>query len=170
MVDADARAEASVLSTAFNYVAGAAGSGKTFLMKSIADRHPGLLLLATTGVAAINLGGTTVNAALSYFDTKSLQDSYINGFLAAKLGKLWKAGVRRLILDEVSMLDADQLTYLVKGIEEVNGRGYVLAERDDDDATPPEMGLTLVGDFAQLSPVKAPYAFESSEWGRSRLY
>jgi ATP-dependent DNA helicase PIF1 len=28
------------------------------------------------------------------------------------------------------------------------------------------MGLTLVGDFAQLPPVKAPFAFESTEWGR----
>jgi len=28
------------------------------------------------------------------------------------------------------------------------------------------MGLTLVGDFCQLSPVKATYAFEASEWGR----
>jgi hypothetical protein len=28
------------------------------------------------------------------------------------------------------------------------------------------MGLTLVGDFLQLSPVKATYAFESPEWNR----
>jgi hypothetical protein len=105
-----------------------------------------------------------VNAALSYFDTKSLQDSYTNGILTAKLGKLWKAGIRRLILDEVSMLDGDQLTYLVRAIEEVNGRGYVLDARWEDDQTPPSMGLTLVGDFAQLPPVKAPFAFESPEW------
>jgi len=152
----------------FTYLAGAAGSGKTFATKEWAARESGLLLCATTGIAAINLGGETVNSILGYFDTASLQESYVNGFLTAKLGKLWRAGVRRLILDEVSMLAGDQLTYIVKAIEEVNGRGYVLGKwtADDEDTPPPAMGLTLVGDFLQLSPVKATYAFESSEWGR----
>jgi hypothetical protein len=125
------------------------------------------MLLATTGIAAINLGGTTVNAALGYFDTKSLQESYTNGFLTARLGRLWKAGVRRLVLDECSMLEGDALTYLVKGVEEVNGRGYVLGKWDEEDETePPAMGLTLVGDFAQLSPVEGTFAFQSPEWPR----
>lgn len=150
----------------FTALLGAAGSGKTFATKAWAVREKGLLLCATTGIAAINLGGTTINAALGYFDTKSLMDSYTTGFLTARLGKLWKAGVRRLILDEVSMLDGDQLTYLVRAIDEVNGRGYVLKGQADDSDEAPQMGLTLVGDFAQLSPVKAPFAFESPEWSR----
>jgi ATP-dependent DNA helicase PIF1 len=151
----------------FTYLAGAAGSGKTFAVKEWQQREAGLMLLATTGIAALNLGGTTVNAALGYFDTKSLQDSYIGGFLAARIGRLWRSGIRRLVLDEVSMLDGDQLTYIVKGIEEVNGRGYVLGKwTDDDDAPPPAMGLTLVGDFAQLRPVEGAFAWESPEWKR----
>lgn len=152
---------------AFTYLAGPAGCGKTFAVKAWQQKERGLMLLATTGIAAINLGGTTVNAALGYFDTRSLQESYTNGFLTARLGRLWRAGVKRLILDEVSMLDGDQLTYIVKGIEEVNGKGYVIGKWDDDeDAEPPAMGLTLVGDFAQLPPVKATFAFESPEWPR----
>lgn len=151
----------------FTYLAGAAGSGKTFATKAWAEAEEGLLLCATTGIAAINLGGETINSVLGYFDTASLQEAYITGFLTARLGKLWKSGVRRLVLDEVSMLAADQLTFLVKAIEEVNGRGYVLGKWDEDDeTTPPAMGLTLVGDFLQLSPVKASYAFESPEWSR----
>jgi ATP-dependent DNA helicase PIF1 len=152
----------------FTYLSGAAGSGKTFATKAWTEIEPGLLLCATTGIAAINLGGETINSVLGYFDTASLQEAYISGFLTARLGKLWRAGVRRLVLDEVSMLAADQLTFLVKAIEEVNGRGYVLGKwaEDDDDSPPPAMGLTLVGDFLQLSPVKATYAFESPEWGR----
>lgn len=152
----------------FTYLAGAAGSGKTFATKQWAESEKGLLLCATTGIAAINLGGETINSVLGYFDTASLQEQYITGFLTARLGKLWKAGVRRLVLDEVSMLAADQLTFLVKAIEEVNGRGYVLGKFDEDDSAtpPPSMGLTLVGDFLQLSPVKASYAFESPEWAR----
>ena len=154
----------------FSYLAGAAGSGKTFATKAWAEAEPGLLLCATTGIAAINLGGETINSVLGYFDTASLQEAYITGFLTARLGKLWKVGVRRLVLDEVSMLAADQLTFLVKAIEEVNGRGYVLgkwaADPDEEEGPPPAMGLTLVGDFLQLAPVKASYAFESPEWDR----
>lgn len=152
---------------AFCYLAGPAGCGKTFAVKAWQEQERGLMLLATTGIAAINLGGTTINAALGYFDTRSLQESYTNGFLTSRLGKLWKAGVKRLVVDEVSMLSGDQLTYLVKGLEEVNGRGYVLGKWDsEDEAEPPAMGLTLVGDFAQLPPVKEPFAFESGEWAR----
>lgn len=149
----------------FTYLCGTAGSGKTFLTKEWAAREK-VLLTASTGIAAINLGGQTINSTLGYFDTKSLQDAYTNGFLTGKLGRLWRAGIKRIVLDESSMVDADQLTYLVRAIEEVNGRGYVLDSRWEDDLTPPEMGLTLVGDFAQLSPVKAEYAFTSPEWYR----
>lgn len=149
---------------------GAAGSGKTFATKRWAEYERGVLLCATTGIAAINLGGETINSILGYFDTGSMQTNYLDGFLSARLGKLWKAGVRRLVLDEVSMLAADQLTFLVKAIEEVNGRGYVLGkwakDPDEEDGPPPAMGLTLVGDFLQLSPVKAQYAFQSPEWER----
>lgn len=151
----------------FCYLAGPAGSGKTFAVKDWQQREKGLMLCATTGIAAINLGGTTINACLGYFDTKSLQESYTNGFLTARLGRLWRCGVTRLVVDEVSMLSGDQLTYLVKAIEEVNGRGYVLGKwTEEDEAEPPAMGLTLVGDFAQLPPVKEPFAWESPEWPR----
>jgi ATP-dependent DNA helicase PIF1 len=151
----------------FTSLLGAAGSGKTFATKAWDEEEPGLILCATTGIAAINLGGETINSVLGYFDTASLQEAYITGFLTARLGKLWKCGVRRIVLDEVSMLAGDQLTFLVKAIEEVNGRGYVLGKWEDDaDTPPPAMGLTLVGDFLQLSPVKATYAFESPEWSR----
>jgi hypothetical protein len=151
----------------FTYLAGPAGCGKTFAVKAWQQRERGLMLLATTGIAALNLGGTTVNAALGYFDTKALQENYTNGYLTARLGRLWKSGIQRLILDEVSMLEGDALTYLVKGIEEVNERGYVIGKwSNEDTGEPPSMGLTLVGDFAQLPPVNGTFAWESPEWPR----
>lgn len=152
----------------FTYLAGAAGSGKTFLTKRWAEGEKGLLLCGTTGVAAINLGGTTINAILGYFDTASLQEKFVTGQLTAQLGRLYRSGVRRLIIDEVSMMDGDQLTYLVQAIEEVNGRGYVLDATSTDRAS--EMGLTLVGDWCQLPPVKAPFGFQSPEWHRFKPF
>ncbi len=155
----------------YGYLTGTAGTGKTTLARRWAD-WPDAILCATTGIASVNLGGeaTTINTLLGYFDTASLTELFISGFLSVKLRKLYRAGVRRLVLDEVSMLSADQLTLLIKALEEVNGRGFVLdgddtfAEQFDSENDP--MGLTLVGDFCQLAPVKAPYAFVSPEWYR----
>jgi hypothetical protein len=39
---------------------------------------------------------------------------YTAGYLQSKLRKYRRAGLRRILLDEVSMLDGDQLTVLVR--------------------------------------------------------
>lgn len=134
-------------------------TGKTFQAKTWAAANPeGVILAATTGIAAVNLGeGTTINALLRYYDTASLRDAYTGGWLESHFKRLRGAGLQRLILDETSMLSGDQLTVLCRAIDNVN------ADRTPDD---PEMGLILIGDFAQLPPVKEPFAFESAEWGR----
>ena len=156
-----------------SFLCGPAGTGKTYLSRAWAKQHKGTVLAATTGIASVNLGeGTTINALLGYFDTASLNDLYISGGLTARLGKLWRAGLRRILLDEVSMLDGNQLTLITRALEELAGRGYVLdAQLQDEleEAAPDDLSpvaLTVVGDFAQLPPVKAPFAFESVEWAK----
>lgn len=123
-------------------------------------RHGGIMLCATTGIAAINLGEgvTTINSLLGFFDTASLRDTWSQGFLSVKLMRLWRAGLRQIVLDEVSMMDAEQLTILSAAIDEINDRLGDSQER--------RLGLTLVGDFLQLPPIKAPFAFESDFWPR----
>lgn len=166
-----------------SFLYGGAGCGKTYLSRQIVANTRGTLLCASTGIAAVNLGeGTTINAALGYFDTASLIESYTSGFLTARLGKLWKAGVRRIILDEVSMVADEQITCITRALDELAGRGYTrditLAdevaagqaeegeEPDGEGIRPWPIKLLLVGDFLQLPPVKAKYAFESPEWPR----
>ena len=101
----------------FSFLRGPAGTGKTWLARRMVKEYPGTLLCATTGIAAVNLGeGTTINAALGYFDTASLIEAYTSGFLTSRLGKLWRSGVRRILLDEVSMMDAEQLTVLTRAL------------------------------------------------------
>lgn len=163
-----------------SFLCGGAGCGKTYLSRQIVSHVPGTILAASTGIAATNLGeGTTINALLKYFDTASLQENYVSGRLGAILGKLYKSGVRRIILDEISMVPAEQLTILSRACEELAGRGYVKDAYQDDEikATQDEEGtyteagerrwpiaLQAVGDFLQLPPVKADFAFQSPEW------
>ena len=144
-----------VPSTTFSFVNGQAGTGKTVLARQWAEADESAQMVATTGIAAINLGGTTINAALRYFNTASMTEAYTAGWLGTRLRKLRDAGVSWIILDEVSMFSAHQLTMLVRTIQEVNqSRG----------GNAPVIKLTVVGDFAQLRPVNELFAFSSPEW------
>lgn len=140
------------------FITGPAGTGKTTLVRARALRTAGVELCATTGIAAVNLGPdvTTINSLLAYFDTAGLRDAWTTGRLSVRLAKLANSGCRAIVLDEVSMLDGEQLRILELALREVN-------QRRAEQSVPP-LHLTLTGDFAQLPPVKAKFAFEVPEW------
>lgn len=137
-----------------SFSTGRAGTGKTFaLLKESQEEGSGIQLCATTGIAAVNLGATTLNAVLRYFDTNSLRDAYLNGALTRTLHEL-ALTKRTLAIDEGSMLEADQLDLIYRGVEEAN--------RYRDVKSP--LAIRLVGDFAQLPPVQGRWAFEADCW------
>lgn len=150
--------EATEATVPCEFTCGCAGSGKTWYWREriAADPSDGVLA-ATTGIAAVNLGTITLNSLLRFFDTDSLRDAYLNGSLVRRMKEL-REDYRRIVIDEVSMMDGAQLSILVRGLLECNS---FLSPRHA-----PPLGLTLVGDFAQLPPVKARWAFESDEWWR----
>lgn len=141
----------------FSFLCGTAGTGKSFQARLLADSGEAILT-ATTGIAAVNLGGTTINSIFHYKDTGDLQTQYEFGRVNAILRKMSDSGYRLLIVDEVSMMDGQQLTILTTAIEEFN-------DKQAEQGKPP-MKLMLVGDFAQLPPVKASFAFASPLWDR----
>lgn len=136
---------------------GVAGSGKTFEIVRRCREDDGYgMLCSTTGISAINLGATTVNALLAYFDTESCRDAYLSGQLTRRLHDVG-LNHRWLIIDEKSMLDAAQLDYIYRATEEANRYA---------DMTKRPLGLMLSGDFCQLPPVKARWCFEADCWPR----
>jgi len=169
-------------------LSGTAGTGKTTIARALIAREPkgSIILAATTGIAAVNLGeGTTINAALKYFDTASLRDNFTHGQLTSIIRKHKRCGVKRILIDEKSMMNGEQLTMIVRACEEANlVAGAAEAAADDEfsyehgvpkasESDP--IGVTLIGDFGQLSPVpdtdertgkKIPiqYCFDSPEW------
>lgn len=164
-------------------IAGRAGCGKTYVAKQLAQ-DDSVLLCASTGIAAVNLGeGTTINAALRYFDTEDMKQKWLTGMLQMRLRGLRRSGIRTLVLDEKSMVNGDQLDFLVQALDDVNntaGFDAQMAEKDGIDSPQRNreaMGLVLVGDFGQLPPVpdevhatrkKKPikYCFDASTWDR----
>lgn len=136
------------------FISGSAGCGKTFSVREQIRENPRFgVLCATTGIAGVNLGAITVNSLLSFFDTDSLRDAYLQGRLVTKLHALARE-YDNIVIDEVSMMDGRQLDYIYNGVKAANGF---------KDITRP-MGIILVGDFAQLQPVRAPWAFEAECW------
>ncbi len=174
----------------FENLSGTAGTGKTWMAKKLALQSPrgSVIVAATTGIAAVNLADqdvetTTINAALRYFNTAELQERYTTGVLQAILRKHRRAGVRRIIIDEKSMMCGQQLTCIARAIAEVNtprDRSLEAVGQGDDydqsiEEEHPQIALTLVGDFGQLPPVpdedpktgkKLPvqFCFDSPEW------
>ncbi len=129
-----------------SFLTGVAGSGKSYsVMEEIRKNPKWGLLTSTTGISAINLGTITLNAALGYFDTKSLRELQYDGKLLKRLREI-KEQYDHLVIDEVSMMDGDQLTIITEEADKVG------------------LGIYLTGDFLQLPPVKAKWAFESPSW------
>lgn len=156
----------------WRFITGRAGTGKSFLMKQHCEEDLAAVLCATTGIAAMNLGEgvVTINSLLKYYDTASLQDLYLTGRLGANLRLLARAGIRTIILDEVSMLEGEQLTILCQALDEYNDRAQAISDAEeeagDGDGDSMQMGLWLTGDFCQLPPVQGKFAFEVPEWKR----
>ena len=143
------------------FLTGQAGTGKTYTIRERIIEHasgrPYGTLAATTGIAAVNLGAgvTTVNSALGYFDTASLAENYQKGKLHKRLAKLAGLG-QNIVIDEVSMMNAEQLDIIYLALKEVNSYAEVMKRGG--------LGLVLTGDFCQLPPVEGDLAFKANCW------
>lgn len=140
---------------------GPAGTGKTHTVHAIlADAdHRGARfgLTATTGAAAVLIGGRTVHSFLGIgLARRSPMDLavYTLNRLAPTAQRIRDLDV--LLIDEISMMSDALFTTISK---------YLSLIRKD----PAPFGgvqVVLVGDFAQLPPVEGDFAFKSPEWAR----
>jgi ATP-dependent DNA helicase PIF1 len=126
------------------FLTGVAGTGKSKVThKIIADAKAAgktIAVAAPTGVAAINVGGTTLHKVCKIRVATNAGD----------FGAMYstsKADVRKmdmLILDEVGMINADFLDFLDVEVRSIRG---VM------DKVFGGIQLVFIGDFAQLSPI-----------------
>lgn len=148
------------------FITGAAGTGKSRLLQYLVAKlrfekgDAGVAVTASTGAAAVNIGGCTLHSFAGVGVSKSNHpDTLLQKVLHSQAREGWKM-CQILIIDEISMVDAllfDALEYIARNI-----RGNEL----------PFGGLQLIccGDFLQLPPVPAGrFCFESRAWQFCRL-
>ena len=131
------------------FLTGKAGTGKTTFLKTIVERsRKRPIVVAPTGVAAINAGGVTIHSffqlPLSPYIPGAKTDSR---FDFSKQKRQLIASVDLLIIDEISMVRSDLLDAMDNVLRKYR------------DHTKPFGGLQLlmIGDLAQLTPVVTPH-------------
>jgi len=137
----------------FIFLTGAAGTGKTFAIKKQIQRDPMYAIItATTGIAAVNIGGITLNSLLGFYNYEDLYYKYKDKQIIRRLRQIKNRGYLGVVIDEASMLGSNTLDILYNCFEEVN---YYSAY---------EFHLTLVGDLLQLSPIKEDCIIKAQSW------
>lgn len=149
------------------FITGSAGTGKSFLLQYIVQELKSkygercVAVTASTGIAAVNLGGGTLHsfAGIGLANGSGDKEKTVQKVMKNKKTVERWLDAKVLVIDEISMIDKslfellDLVARRVKGIDAPFGGLQVL----------------LVGDFLQLPPVPNRYGarefcFESQVW------
>ena len=149
------------------FFTGSAGTGKSVLMKSIitqlrskhAKEPDRVAVTASTGLAAVNIDGTTLHSFAGIGLGKEPATELIKKIRKTPKARQRWIRTRVLIIDEVSMIDGDLFDKLEQVARVIRNNGS------------PFGGIQLVvtGDFFQLPPVAekdrtAKFSFDATTW------
>jgi ATP-dependent DNA helicase PIF1 len=139
----------------FFFITGSGGTGKTYMTKMIINwlesQHKNYLLTAPTGVAAQNVGGSTIHSALRLTQSGSGYQSL--AFHDLEFKKKLQA-IQVLIIDEISMVSKPLFDFI----------SNLFARIHNSDIAFGGISVIAVGDLAQLPPVRGEPVFYSSIW------
>ena len=156
------------------FLTGKAGTGKTTLLKTIVEHtHKSMVIVAPTGIAALNAGGVTIHSmfqlppscfapALDFAENEIPFAILPLKKIPKEISKMasWKRDVLRkmelLVIDEVSMLRADLLDAIDTALRHIRRRRNM-----------PFGGVQVlfIGDMLQLPPV-----VKNDEWNFLKQY
>lgn len=146
------------------FLNGQAGTGKSYLLKKFLKwldvKEKVYSLAGSTGVAAINVGGTTLHRMLGIGLSNSREE-----FVDNLKSEVWLRNVHKkrmlelmesdiIIIDEISMVSDSMLELM----------DFTLRSATGFDEPFGGMQIMFTGDFYQLPPVKGDYAFMSPSW------
>jgi hypothetical protein len=124
------------------FITGGAGTGKSVLIKeiirSLEAHSKNVVVCAPTGIAAVNIGGTTIHKAFGFPKGACITEKTCK--LSVRTPKLIRmADV--IVIDEVSMCRMDMMDSVCASVQKVR------------DETGRHIQMIVVGDFCQLPPV-----------------
>ena len=129
------------------FLTGKAGTGKTtFLRNLAANTYKRMIVVAPTGVAAINAGGVTIHSFFQLPFGPIVPDGQSLSLLSNKISKT-KLKIMRsldlLVIDEISMVRADLLDAVDAVLRKVRRSSAAFGG----------VQLLMIGDIQQLAPV-----------------
>src|SRR6266542_3917678 len=139
----------------YYFITRSAGTGKSYIINIIINmlnqKRQTHLLLAPTGVAAQNIGGTTIHSELRIistqggFRTRAYADNELRSFLLK---------VDTIIIDEVSMVSAELLDFISNLFANLHNNALAFGG----------INVIVVGNLAQLPPVSGQQVFRAAVW------
>ena len=142
------------------FLTGKAGTGKTTFLRQLRERSPKrMVVVAPTGVAAINAGGVTIHSFFQFPLAPYVPGGSFNSkdekYRFSKEKKNIIRTLDLLVIDEISMVRADLLDQI----------DAVLRLHKDRHRPFGGVQLLMIGDLSQLAPV-----VKESEWNLLREY
>ena len=142
------------------FLTGKAGTGKTTFLRRLKERSPKrMVVVAPTGVAAINAGGVTIHSFFQFPLAPYIPNTSFRGsdekYRFSKEKKNIIRTLDLLVIDEISMVRADLLDQI----------DAVLRLHKDKNRPFGGVQLLMIGDLSQLAPV-----VKESEWAMLREY
>ena len=131
------------------FLTGKAGTGKTTFLRQLREKSPKrMIVVAPTGVAAINAGGVTIHSFFQlplspYIPGTIFNDNGRKQYSFSKEKKNILRSLDLLVIDEISMVRADVLDAI----------DSVLRRYKDHSRPFGGVQLLMIGDLQQLSPV-----------------
>lgn len=125
------------------FLTGGGGRGKSHIIRQITDDNT--LLVAPTGIAALNIGGITCHKGFGLpFGLPTPKDAVIIPKTLIQLfNQVQDKGITRIIIDEISMLRVDYFDLINTKLQSIKRNNKPFGG----------IQMVVVGDFLQLEPI-----------------
>jgi ATP-dependent DNA helicase PIF1 len=155
----------NIMSNQFVLVSGKAGTGKSFLLQHLRtyleDANMRVVVSAPTGVAAVNISGTTLHSWLGLGLANETVDE-----LKKKMSQRTRSSLSYthvLLIDEISMVDPDFFEIISKLCQIVHHVNRPFGK----------MKIVMFGDFLQLPPITKSinrFVFNTDLWQQMKVH